>query len=156
MNEASEQASTTTSQPLQHRLLSGKILFVGGALAAALGFLIWTATQGAIVYYHTVSELHAMGADVEGRLVRVNGIVVDGSIHEASAEGIIRFEIEDATGVLPVEFRGSPPDLVGYAEDDKYSDVIAEGRLRSTGVFEARNLIVKHGPEFEPREIPAQ
>jgi cytochrome c-type biogenesis protein CcmE len=137
-------------------LLSGKILFVGGALAAALGFLIWTATQGAIVYYHTVSELHAMGADVEGRLVRVNGIVVDGSIHEASAEGIIRFEIEDATGVLPVEFRGSPPDLFGYAEDDKYSDVIAEGRLRSTGVFEARNLIVKHGPEFEPREIPAQ
>ena len=156
MNEASEQASTTTSQSLQQRLLSGKILFVGGALAAALGFLIWTATQGAIVYYHTVSELHAMGADVEGRLVRVNGIVVDESIREASAEGIIRFEIEDATGVLPVEFRGSPPDLFGYAEDDKYSDVIAEGRLRSTGVFEARNLIVKHGPEFEPREIPAQ
>ncbi len=155
MTDASEPAGATAPEPIRNRLLSGKFLFVGGALAAALGFLIWTATQGAAVYYHTVSELHAKGDEIEGRLVRVNGIVVDGSIEE-SADGIIRFEIEDATGALPVEFRGSPPDLFGYAEEDKYSDVIAEGRLLGTGVFEARNLIVKHGPEFEPREIPAQ
>lgn len=155
MTDASEPAGATAPEPIRNRLLSGKLLFVGGALAAALGFLIWTATQGAAVYYQTVSELHAKGDEIKGRLVRVNGIVVDGSIEE-SADGIIRFEIEDATGVLPVEFRGSPPDLFGYAEEDKYSDVIAEGRLLGTGVFEARNLIVKHGPEFEPREIPAQ
>lgn len=156
MTDASEPTGAAAPEPIRNRLLSGKFLFVGGALAAALGFLIWTATQGAAVYYHTVSELHAKGDEIQGRLVRVNGIVVDGSIQEDSAEGIIRFEIEDATGVLPVEFRGSPPDLFGYAEEDKYSDVIAEGRLLGTGVFEARNLIVKHGPEFEPREIPAQ
>ena len=155
MTDASEPDSATAPEPIRNRLLSGKFLFVGGALAAALGFLIWTATQGAAVYYHTVSELDAKGDEIQGRLVRVNGIVVDGSIEE-SADGIIRFEIEDATGVLPVEFRGSPPDLFGYADEDKYSDVIAEGRLLGTGVFEARNLIVKHGPEFEPREIPAQ
>ena len=156
MTDAPEPATSPTPEPLKNRLMSGKFLFVGGALVAALGFLIWTATQGAAVYYHTVSELHAKGDEIQGRLVRVNGIVVDGSIQEDSAEGIIRFEIEDDTGVLPVEFRGSPPDLFGYAEEDKYSDVIAEGRLLGTGVFEARNLIVKHGPEFEPREIPAQ
>ncbi|MCY3912304.1 MAG: cytochrome c maturation protein CcmE [Chloroflexi bacterium] len=155
MTDASEPTGAAAPEPIRNRLLSGKFLFVGGALAAALGFLIWTATQGAAVYYHTVSELHTKRSEIEGRLVRVNGIVVDGSIEE-SADGIIRFEIEDATGVLPVEFRGSPPDLFGYAEEDKYSDVIAEGRLLGTGVFEARNLIVKHGPEFEPREIPAQ
>ena len=156
MNDAPEPTDAAAPQLLKQQLMSGKILFVGGALAAALGFLIWTATQGAAVYYHTVSELHAKRSEIEGRLVRVNGVVVDGSIQEASADGIIRFEIEDATGVLPVEFRGSPPDLFGYAEEDKYSDVIAEGRLLGTGVFQARNLIVKHGPEFEPREIPAQ
>ncbi len=157
MSDAADQAEGgAASVPLRSRLVSGKILLVGGALAAALGFLIWTATQGAAVYYHTVSELHEMGAAAEGRLVRVNGVVVDGSIHETDAAGISHFEIEDDSGVLSVEFRGTPPDLFGYADEDKYADVIAEGRLLSSGVFSARNLIVKHGPEFEPREIPAQ
>lgn len=157
MSDAADQAEGgAASTPLRTRLVSGKVLLVGGALAAALGFLIWTATQGAVVYYYTVGELNEMGAEAEGRLVRVNGVVVDGSIRESGADGIIHFEIEDDSGVLSVEFRGTPPDLFGYADEDKYADVIAEGRLLSSGVFSARNLIVKHGPEFEPREIPAQ
>lgn len=142
------------AKPHISRLVSGKILLVGGALTAAVAFLIWTGTQGAAVYYHTVSELHAMGDQAKGRLIRVNGMVVDDSIHDA--DGVVRFKIEDQTGVMPVEFRGSPPDLFGYADEDKYSDVIAEGHLLDTGVFRARNLIVKHGPEFQPREIPTQ
>ena len=157
MSDTTDQADIgTVPVRLRSRLMSGKFLLIGSALAAALGFLLWTATQGAAVYYHTVGELIEMGSQAEGRLVRVNGTIVDHSIHPRDADGSMRFQIEDDTGMLSVEFRGSPPNLFGYADEDKYADVIAEGRLLKSGVFAARNLIVKHGPDFEPREIPSQ
>ena len=138
------------------RLVNGKTVFLGAALAAALGFFIWTSTQGAVVYFHTVGELRAMGSEAIGRLVRVNGVVTEGSIDVQDDGRVIEFSIHDATGDLPVSYRGTPPDLFGYSTEDRYSDVIVEGQLGPDGVFTARNLIVKHGPEFEAREIPAQ
>ena len=147
---------TTAAPRFGARLFSGKFLFVGGALAAALGFLIWTATQGAVVYYHTVGELQEMGPAAYERLIRVNGEVLEGSISKHDDGKVVRFQIHDGGPVLPVSFRGTPPDLFGYSTEDRYADVIVEGRLRPDGVFEARNLIVKHGPEFEARAVPAQ
>ncbi len=138
------------------RLMSGKLLFLGASAAAALAFLIWTATQGAAVYFHTIDELDALGEQAYERRMRVNGEVVEGSIETTGDGHEILFEIHQDGHTLPVQFRGTPPDLFGYSSEDRYSDVIVEGRLMRSGVFEASNLIVKHGPEFEPREIPAQ
>ncbi len=143
-------------RPSVGRLVNGKTVFLGAALAAALGFFIWTSTQGAVVYFHTVGELRAMGSEAIDRLVRVNGVVTEGSIDVHDDGRVIEFSIHDATGDLPVSYRGTPPDLFGYSTEDRYSDVIVEGQLGPDGVFTARNLIVKHGPEFEAREIPAQ
>lgn len=145
-----------SGRPGVGRLVNGKTVFLGAALAAALGFFVWTSTQGAVVYFHTVSELRAMGSEATGRLVRVNGEVTEGSISVRDNGRLVEFSIHDATGDLPVSYRGTPPDLFGYSTEDRYSDVIVEGQLGPDGVFAARNLIVKHGPEFEAREIPAQ
>ena len=147
---------TAAGRPSVGRLVNGKTVFLGAALAAALGFFIWTSTQGAVVYFHTVGELRAMGSEAIDRLVRVNGVVTEGSIDVQDDGRVIEFSIHDATGDLPVSYRGTPPDLFGYSTEDRYSDVIVEGQLGPDGVFTARNLIVKHGPEFEAREIPAQ
>ena len=145
-------ATTTSSRPR----LSGKLLLLAAALAAALGFLIWTGTQGATVYYHTVGEVRAMDSEAYYRLIRVNGIVADGSIQTSGDGNVINFDLQDDSGRLPVEYRGTPPDLFGYSAEDRYQEVIVEGQLEPGGAFRARSLIVKHGPEFEPREIPAQ
>ncbi len=145
-------ATTTSPRPR----LSGKLLLLAAALAAAVGFLIWTGTQGATVYYHTVGEVRAMDSEAYYRLIRVNGIVADGSIQTSSDGNVISFDLQDDSGRLPVEYRGTPPDLFGYSAEDRYQEVIVEGQLEPSGAFRARSLIVKHGPEFEPREIPAQ
>lgn len=145
-------ATTTTPRPR----LSGKLLLLAAALAAAVGFLIWTGTQGATVYYHTVGEVRAMDSEAYYRLIRVNGIVADGSIQTSGDGNVISFDLQDDSGRLPVEYRGTPPDLFGYSAEDRYQEVIVEGQLEPSGAFRARSLIVKHGPEFEPREIPAQ
>ncbi|MDE2902317.1 MAG: cytochrome c maturation protein CcmE [Chloroflexota bacterium] len=146
-------ASATSSHRPQ---LSGKLILLAAALVAAVGFLIWTGTQGATVYYHTVGEVRAMDAEAYYRLIRVNGIVADGSIQTSSDGNVINFDLQDDSGRLPVEYRGTPPDLFGYSAEDRYQEVIVEGQLEPSGAFRARSLIVKHGPEFEPREIPAQ
>ena len=136
--------------------LSGKLILLAAALTAAVGFLIWTGTQGATVYYHTVGEVRAMESEAYYRLIRVNGIVADGSIQTSTDGNVISFELQDDSGRLPVEYRGTPPDLFGYSTADRYQDVIVEGQLEPSGSFRARSLIVKHGPEFEPRETPSQ
>ncbi len=145
-------ATTTSPRPR----LSGKLLLLAAALTAAVGFLIWTGTQGATVYYHTVGEVRAMDSEAYYRLIRVNGIVADGSIQTSGDGNVISFDLQDDSGRLPVEYRGTPPDLFGYSAEDRYQEVIVEGQLEPSGAFRARSLIVKHGPEFEPREIPAQ
>lgn len=145
-------ATTTSPRPR----LSGKLLLLAAALTAAVGFLIWTGTQGATVYYHTVGEVRAMDSEAYYRLIRVNGIVADGSIQTSGDGNVINFDLQDDSGRLPVEYRGTPPDLFGYSAEDRYQEVIVEGQLEPGGAFRARSLIVKHGPEFEPREIPAQ
>ncbi len=145
-------ATTTSPRPR----LSGRLLLLAAALAAAVGFLIWTGTQGATVYYHTVGEVRAMDSEAYYRLIRVNGIVADGSIQTSGDGNVINFDLQDDSGRLPVEYRGTPPDLFGYSAEDRYQEVIVEGQLEPGGAFRARSLIVKHGPEFEPREIPAQ
>lgn len=146
--------ATTTTSPRPR--LPTKLLLLAAALVAAVGFLVWTGTQGATVYYHTVGEVRDMGSDAYYRLIRVNGIVADGSIQSASGSNLISFDLQDDSGRLPVEYRGTPPDLFGYSSEDRYQEVIVEGQLEPNGAFRARSLIVKHGPEFEPREIPSQ
>ncbi len=155
MSSRPQPADAASAAPPRARL-SGKLVLLAAALTAAVGFLIWTGTQGAAVYYHTVGEVRAMGTDAYHRLIRINGLVVDGSIRASDSGDQIGFALQDDSGQLPVEFRGTPPDLFGYASEDRYQDVIVEGQLETSGVFRARTLIVKHGPEFEPREIPAQ
>ena len=146
--------ATTTTSPRPR--LPAKLRLLVAALTAAVGFLIWTGTQGATVYYHTVGEVRAMGSDAFYRLIRVNGIVADGSIATSTDSNLISFDLQDDSGRLPVEYRGTPPDLFGYSTEDRYQEVIVEGQLEPSGAFRARSLIVKHGPEFEPREIPSQ
>jgi len=66
--------TTTSSRPR----LPTKLVLLAAALTAAVGFLVWTGTQGATVYYHTVGEVRAMDSEAFYRLIRVNGIVADG------------------------------------------------------------------------------
>lgn len=145
-----------TTAPSDRPRLPARLLLLAAALAAAVGFLIWTGTQGATVYYHTVGEVREMGSDAYYRLIRVNGIVADDSIATSTDSNLISFDLQDDSGRLPIEYRGTPPDLFGYSTEDRYQEVIVEGQLEPNGAFRARSLIVKHGPEFEPREIPSQ
>jgi cytochrome c-type biogenesis protein CcmE len=137
-----EQAPVGARWPVPPKLLIG-----GGLIVVAIVFLVLTSLQSNAVYYVTASELLARGGSGAGQTVRLAGAVVDGSIQHDRTH--LRFALTDGTATLPVEHTGTIPDLFGYRAEGAYQDVVVEGRLGAGGVFEARNIIVKHGPSLE-------
>ncbi|HEY7065651.1 MAG TPA: cytochrome c maturation protein CcmE [Chloroflexota bacterium] len=130
-----------------------KLWIGGGLLVAAIVFLVVTSLQSNAVYYVTVGELLARGGAGAGQTVRLAGAVVDGSIQHDRTH--LRFQLTDGTAAVPVEHTGTVPDLFGYRAEGAYQDVVVEGRLGANGVFEARNIIVKHGPAMEAADAGA-
>lgn len=130
-----------------HGGLPVKLWLGGTLLAVAIGYLVLTSMQSSAVYYLTVSELRARGDAAYGQTIRLAGEVVDGSIQRDRQH--LNFTLSDGTATVPVTHTGQVPDLFGYRAEGAYQDVVVEGRYTASGVFEARNIIVKHGPTFE-------
>lgn len=142
----------TSSAPAASKLRfpPAKFSIAAAILVVAAGYLIWSGTQAAAVYYFTVAEVSAQREAVMGKAIRVQGTVQDGSIEQDATKLWIKFRLTDGVRSIPVIYDRTPPDLLGYSNEDKYQDVVVEGRLQADGTLEARNLLVKHGPEFEP------
>lgn len=134
------------------RLPPLRFLVPAAVIVAAAGFLIWSATRAAAVYYLTLDEVAAQGQAISGKSIRVQGTVKDGSIERVEGETGIKFTLTDNLREIPVVYERTPPDLLGYSTEQRYQDVVVEGTVDETGVLRARNLLVKHGPEFEPVE----
>ena len=129
-----------------------KFLIAGFLILAATAYLAWSATRAAAVYYLTLDELLSEPASAAGKAVRVQGTVEDGTIEQDESRLWIRFRLTDGRLSAPVVYNSTPPDLLGYSTEDRYQEVIVEGTLDSDGVLQARNLLVKHGPEFKAVE----
>ena len=107
-------------------------------VAACVGYLIYSASGGATEYYMTVSELqaHATAGDV-----RVAGVVQD-DVHKS--DGLhVTFTEKDGTASMPVEYRGTLPDIFKPG-----ITVVVEGKLGGDGVFHARTLLAKCPSRF--------
>lgn len=90
------------------------------------------------VFYLTVSEaLEQQDTTVKEQPIRVNGVVVSGSIDYTAKELILKFEITDGEKTLPVTYHGAKPDLL---TDGK--EVVVEGALGTDAVFKATKIII--------------
>ncbi len=144
-----QELTDQTLDPESRSRISPRLLVIGAVILIAVAYLIWAATQSASVYYFTVGEVLGDPAGVEGRSIRVQGTVADGSIQQDATRLWINFDLTDGVDVIPVVYESTPPDLLGYSTEDRYQDVIVEGRLDANGILQARNLLVQHGSDFE-------
>jgi cytochrome c-type biogenesis protein CcmE len=138
----------TQARPVEHRagwLQRKRFIIVGLAVAIALGYLGFTAFQGASMYYLTVDELLARNDAVYGERVRVMGKVEDGSVVKNSETNNLRFAVTGGDGAsLPVLYSGMVPDAF-----KQNADVVVEGSLTRAGTFEADSLLVKCPSKYE-------
>ena len=115
------------------------------AVLAAVLLAMWGLREQAS-YFYTPADV-AAGTAVEGRAVRLGGMVERGSIQKRPDGVTIGFTVTDGTARTPVTYRGIVPDL--FREG---SGVVAEGRLTS-GIFVADNILAKHDERYMPPEL---
>jgi cytochrome c-type biogenesis protein CcmE len=131
-----------------------KTYLIGGLIIlVALGALGFVAFRGAATYYYTVGEILSKANTLSGQTVRVAGpVVVDSLELSKTPVNSAKFVIHDRDNtqlLLSITYQGTLPDA--FKEG---TDAVAEGKLNSSGVFEATQIIVKCPSKYEPQATP--
>jgi cytochrome c-type biogenesis protein CcmE len=152
------------------KFLVGGLLIVG-----AIVYLIATSLQSTAQYFFTVQEVHAQGASVVGKNLRVSGAVLGDTIQfdadtltvsftmanvsndskaiEAAgglAEALHAAATDPAAARMKVVYVGPKPDLL-----KNEAQAIVTGKVGEDGVFYADELLLKCPTRYE-ESVPAQ
>jgi len=125
-----------------------RLVLVGAAMFAILVAVLlamWGLRERAS-YFYTPADIVA-GNAVQGRSMRLGGMVKRGSIVRQPDGVTIRFVLTDGKAETPVVYRGIVPDL--FREG---SGAVAEGRLQN-GAFTADTILAKHDERYMPPEL---
>lgn len=131
-----------------------------GALMAGILALVFSSGEDAVVYSYQVDELKAQAAELGNRQVRVQGMLVSGTLTRRDSPCEYRFMMQKAGE------KNSEPLKVQYAQcvvPDTFRDVkgvevevTAEGRLAADGHLEASTIFAKCPSKYEMKETSAQ
>ena len=124
---------------------SRRFLIGGVIILAALAYIIYGGLQEAMVYFKMPSELRAEEKSLQGKFVRMGGMVVKGSLKKDLQNLTYRFQLTDGSTAVPVYFKGVPPAL--FVEG---KGAVVEGRVGSDGVFQATLIMAKHAEDYSP------
>ncbi|MEO5332019.1 MAG: cytochrome c maturation protein CcmE [Magnetococcus sp. YQC-5] len=123
------------------------LIAVGGALAA----LVFSSFTGALVYFHTPSEVTTKSTELTGKKVRIGGMVQTGSLVKEPGTLKIRFLVTDGTSTLPVRYDGMVPDLFREGQG-----VVVEGTWQGGQEFAADSILAKHSEDYVPVDMSKQ
>ncbi|MBK1692782.1 cytochrome c maturation protein CcmE [Ectothiorhodospira mobilis] len=132
-------------RPRQKRRLAGAalvVLVVSGASA-----LVLNAFSENLMYFYAPSDL-AAGEAPDGRIIRLGGLVEQGSVQQAAKGVRVRFRVTDTAHSIPVVYDGLLPDLFREGQG-----VVTHGRLGSDGVFRAQRVLARHDENYMAPEV---
>jgi cytochrome c-type biogenesis protein CcmE len=141
---------TQTSPP--RRTMTAKrrrlyLLLAAGLTLGAAALLILNAFEDSLVFFVTPTELKAK-APANERIIRIGGLVEDGSVRKAEGGLVVRFAITDLSNRVEVTYKGILPDLFREGQG-----VVAQGHMGPNGVFEAKEVLAKHDETYMPKEV---
>lgn len=119
------------------------LIFGGLALALSAGLFGFLA-RDAIAFFKSPSELRA-GTFAPGQLLRVGGLVVEGSTGKDGKAHL--FDLTDGGQTVSVSFVGVLPDLFREGQG-----IVAQGYWRDGG-FQAVEVLAKHDETYMPKEV---
>jgi len=139
--------------------------FVVGAvvMAAAIGYLIFSAIRTTSQYYLTVDEAEARLASIDGQPVRIAGRVKPGGIRWDPATLTLSFAISEIpaavkNGIQPAVAADAPSFsviCVGRPKPDMFApgrDVIVEGRIGGDRVIRATQVLTSCPSKYQPKQ----
>jgi len=129
-------------------LLIGLLVMCGAILT-----LVFTSFSGSSMYSKKVDELVNEKAKYADRVVRVQGILVKGTLTRRDQPCEHRFEMETKGVVLPVRYPVCILPDTFRDVPDMAVEVTAEGKLTSAGHFEASTIFAKCPSKYDMKEM---
>ena len=114
-----------------------------GALGIAAA-LVLNAFQSNLVFFFSPSQVMANQAP-RGKAFRIGGMVEAGSLKRENDGLTVNFRVTDTAQTIAVVYTGILPDLFKEGKG-----VVAQGRLRPDGAFEATEVLAKHDENYMP------
>ncbi len=116
-------------------------------VAGAIAFLLMQGLSNATTFFLNADEVVAQRPDIDGRRVRLQGTVLEGSVSE-TGDGYVDFTVEYHCETVAVRHQGDPPELFKPG-----LPVVVEGEFTAgSDTFESDRIIVKHTDEYREKE----
>lgn len=131
-------------QKRKQRLILVVLIVLG--VGTTVGFSL-LALQKNINLFYSPTQVKA-GEPPLDHAFRLGGLVVAGSVKRAKQDLTVQFNLTDTANIVPVSYKGILPDLFREGQG-----IIAQGRLRSDGMFVADQVLAKHDENYMPPEI---
>jgi cytochrome c-type biogenesis protein CcmE len=129
----------------KQRLTLVAFLFAG--VSVAVGLALFALNENINLFYPP-DQIARGEAPVDQR-IRAGGMVLEGSVQRDPGSLAVRFTLSDMAGHdVPVVYEGILPDLFGEGQG-----IVATGRLRTNGTFEASEVLAKHDENYMPPEL---
>ena len=129
----------------RHRRLTGLIVVLFGVSLAS--FFVLKSFQENLLYYFTPVQVQSGEAPID-REFRMGGLVVPGSFKREEGSLSVEFVLTDGGASIRVKYTGLLPDLFKEGQG-----IIARGRINTSGVFSAIEVLAKHDENYMPPNI---
>ena len=126
------------------RMMLIGLMLAGVAIAA--GFALQAFNEN-LMFFYTPSEVSA-GEAPAGRMIRVGGLVTDGSVQRQSDGLTVQFDVTDNDKTITVQYTGILPDLFREGQG-----IVAHGQLQEDQLFVAAEVLAKHDENYMPPEV---
>ncbi len=126
-----------------------RLVFVAAGMVSLAGAaaLVLTAFEENLVFFFSPTDLTEKDVP-EGRLLRIGGLVEEGSVKRLDDGVSVEFRVTDLSTAIRVTYKGVLPDLFREGQG-----VVAQGFLLPDGVFRAENVLAKHDENYMPPEV---
>lgn len=128
-----------SAAPARRKRRWGPILLITGALVGG-GVVVTQFLTNAIDYYCNVDEMGVRSGCDDGRRVRVQGIVEQGSVREVDGATVFTLGFNGKT--LDVTYQGDPGGIF-----QECISVVAHGRANAAG-FDSDRIEVRHSNQY--------
>ena len=125
-----------------------KLLILCGlvtGLSVTVGLVMYALSQNINLFF-TPTQI-VFGDAPETQMIRVGGMVADGSVVRDAESLRVSFDVTDFENNIRVTYKGILPDLFREGQG-----VVVQGRVES-GIFEASEVLAKHDENYMPPEV---
>jgi cytochrome c-type biogenesis protein CcmE len=127
-----------------------KLIVASTVLVGAVGYLAYAGMQKGWVYYMEVDKFVAE-EQYQNQRVRLHGQVSTEGFLSSAARLTAQFNLVGTSAQVPVVYRGAIPEMFEAGRD-----VVVEGRLDESGIFNADVLMTKCASKYEPESPHAK